>query len=164
MAVFQYCTPEWLEQIQRTYDSNPSLQESLKTLTIKLCYRVKGDPDWGIDEDIIFGSFFEAGKLTKLAFFKEEDARKEADFILSTTPQEWKKLLRKRSKFVTDFMLGKIKLEMGSRVGILGIAPHANKIVNAITQFEVQFPDEMLPEEIANYRFHMQEFRSRLGV
>ena len=82
-----------------------------------MCYRVKAEPDWGIDKDIIFGAFFEQGQLTKLEFFKEEDVTKEADYLMAATPQVWKKILRKERKFVTDFMLGKIKLEHGSKVG-----------------------------------------------
>jgi putative sterol carrier protein len=84
-----------------------------------MCYRVKAEPAWGIDKDIIFGMFVEKGELTKIDFFSEADALKEAEYVIAATPQEWKKILRKQSKFLTDFMLGKIKLEHGSKVGVL---------------------------------------------
>jgi hypothetical protein len=125
---------------------------------------IKANPAWGIDEDITFCAFVNQGELQELAFFSEEGAKKEADFLLAATPQEWKKILRKESKFVTDFMLGKITLEQGSKVGVLGIAPHANTFVDALTQVELQFPDEMSDEELADYRSLMQAFRSELGV
>ena len=48
-------------------------------------------------------------------------------------------------------MLGNIKLEKGSKVGVLGVAPHANNIVDALTQMELVFPDEMSSEEIGEY-------------
>ncbi len=164
MTQCQYCTPEWLEQSVKAFNANPNFRESLKTFSAKMCYRVMAEPAWGIDRDIIFGAFFEKGQLTKLAFFSEDAARAEADYILSATPQEWKKILRKDNKFVTDFMLGHIKLEMGSKPGVLGIAPHADKIINAITQVSVQFPDEMSPEELASYRTYMERFRTSLGL
>jgi putative sterol carrier protein len=125
---------------------------------------VKAEPAWGIDKDIIFGMFIDKGELTRIAFFAEEDALKEAEYVISATPQEWKKLLRKQSKFLTDFMLGKIKLDHGSKVGVLGVAPHANTVVDILTQVDLQFPDEMSAEELATYRANFEEFRANLGV
>jgi hypothetical protein len=61
-------------------------------------------------------------------------------------------------------MVGKIKLEMGSKVGILGLAPHANTLVDSLTQVELQFPDEMSDEEFNKYQAHMAEFRAEMGV
>ncbi len=164
MATYQYCTPQWLEESAKMYRSNPALQEKLKKLSATMCYRVKAEPEWGIDRDIIFGMFFKEGQLTKLAFFNEEDANKEADYLIAATPQVWKKILRKERKFLTDFMLGNIKLEHGSKVGVLGVAPHANNVIECLTQFELQFPDELSAEELAKYRSQMEDFRANLGV
>jgi hypothetical protein len=61
-------------------------------------------------------------------------------------------------------MLGKIKLEHGSKVGVLGVAPHANTVVDLLTQADLQFPDEMSAEELAGYRVNFEEFRAELGV
>ena len=102
--------------------------------------------------------------MNKLAFFSKQAAKEEADYVVAATPQEWKKILRKESKFVTDFMLGKITLEQGSKVGIFGVAPHSNTFVDALTQVELQFPDEMTADELNEYRTYMQEFRVKLGV
>jgi hypothetical protein len=164
MAKIQYCTPEWLEETGRIYASRPEYKEKLKKLSVKVSYRVKSEPEWGIDKDIIFGSFFDQGELTKLAFFAEEDARKESDYILAATPQEWKRILRKEGKFIGDFLLGKIKLELGSKVGVLGIAPHSGNLVDWLTQVDLQFPDEMSDEERAQYRQKLAAFRRQAGV
>lgn len=164
MAKFQYCTPEWLEESAKIYRSTSSFEEKFKKLSEKVCYRVKADPTWGIDRDILFGTFIEAGKLTKLAFFSEEEARKEANYILVATPQEWKKILRKESKFLTEFMLGRVKLEKGSKIAILGLAPYAPTLVEALTQVELQFPDEMTPDELAKYKSYLKEFRKKLDL
>ena len=164
MAACQYCTPQWLEESKKSYESNPEYREKLKKLSAKMCYRVKAEPAWGIDSDIIFGMFVDKGELTNIAFFSEEDAFKEAEYIIAATPQEWKKILRKQSKFITDFMLGKIKLEHGSKVGVLGVAPHANTVVDLLTQVDLQFPDEMSAEELSQYRSQMETFRANLGV
>ena len=84
--------------------------------------------------------------------------------MIGATPQVWKKILRKERKFLTDFMLGSIRLEQGSKVGVLGLAPHANNIVDILTQIELQFPDELSAEELAEYRLQMEDFRANLGV
>lgn len=164
MIKCQYCTPEWLEESGRMYRSNTSLEEKLKKISAKVCFRVKAEPAWGIEKDIIFGTFIEAGKLTKIAFFSEEEAKREAEYLLAATPQEWKKVLRKDNKFLADFMLGRIKLEKGSKVNILGLAPYAPLLVDALTQVQLQFPDEMSGEELTKYRLHMEEFRKNLSV
>jgi len=164
MIECQYCTPEWLEESGRIYRSNPGLEEKLRKISAKVCFRVKGEPAWGIEKDIIFGTSIEAGKLTKIAFFSEVDAKHEADYIMAATPQEWKKLLRKEHKFLTDFMLGKIKLEKGNKVTILGLAPYASFLIDALTQVQIQFPDEMSAEELTQYSVHIEEFRKNMGV
>jgi len=54
------------------------------------------------------------------ALLSEEDAEKKSDFILSAPPEIWKKLIKKEQGFVSSFMTGKIKLDKGSRRGLLG--------------------------------------------
>jgi putative sterol carrier protein len=164
MNTVRYCTPEWLEESAKGYQANAKYQKEFAKMTLTLCFRVKAESTWGIDEDIIFGADVEKGKLNKLVFFSEEAAKEEAEYIVAATPQEWKKILRKESKFVTDFMLGKITLEQGSKVGILGVAPHSNTFVDALTQKELNFPDEMSPDELEEYRAYMKSFRAELGV
>ena len=164
MTVIRYCTPEWLEGSASAYRTNPKFQKELEKLSTKVCFKIKADPDWGIDNAIIFCAFINQGDLERLAFLSEEDAKKEADYILAATPQEWKKIIRKDSKFLTDFMLGKIKLEHGSAVGVVGIAPYSNTMVEILTQLDLQFPDEMSPEELEEYRDYLVEFRADLGV
>jgi hypothetical protein len=61
-------------------------------------------------------------------------------------------------------MLGKIKLEQGSKVGILKLAPLSDKLVGFMTQHEIQFPDEMSSDELAKYKSRLEEFRSKVGV
>jgi hypothetical protein len=61
-------------------------------------------------------------------------------------------------------MIGRIKLEMGSMVGIMGLAAHANSLVESLTQVELQFPDEMSDDELFKYRSYLEEFRAKLGV
>jgi hypothetical protein len=164
MRKCQYCTPEWLEESGRIYRSDLTLAEKLRKISAKVCFRVKAEPAWGIDKDIIFGTFIEAGKLTKISFFSEEEAGQESEYLMAATPQEWKKILRKENKFLTDFMLGKIKLEKGSKVTILGLAPYASTLIDALTQVQIQFPDEMSGEELAKYKVYMGEFRKNMNV
>lgn len=164
MTVYRYPTPEWLEASAEAYHSDPRFQQALAKLASKVCFVIKAAPAWGIEQDIVFGAFVNQGALEVLRFFSREEAEKEADFILAATPQEWKKILRKESRFVGDFMLGKITLEQGSRVGILAIAPHANTLVDALTPGDLQFPDEMSPEELEEFRSYVGEYRRELGV
>ena len=164
MSVVRYCTPEWLRVSAESYRANPRFEQGLAKLTLKIFFNIKAETAWGIDRDIIFGALVKQGALEELAFFSEEDAKKEADFILAATPQEWKKILRKENKFVGDFVLGRITLQHGSKVGVLGIAHHADTFVDALTQVDLQFPDEMTPDELDRFRSHVVEFRRELRV
>ncbi|MEK6192884.1 MAG: hypothetical protein N2F24_01430, partial [Deltaproteobacteria bacterium] len=143
MTTYQYCTPEWLEESAKVYRSNPEAQQKLKKLTADMVYRVKADPAFGIVRDILFCAYFDAGKLNKLELISEETAKAEAEYIMTATPTTWKKVLKKERKFLTDFMLGNIKLEKGSKIGVLGVAPHANNIVDSLTPVELVFGDDL---------------------
>ena len=155
----RYCTQEWLEESARLYKASSHFQEALKKVTTKIFYRIKAEPSWGIDDDFIFGAVVEEGTLLEMGFYSETESKKRAKFILAATPQIWKGLLRKDKKFITEFMMGKVTLEQGSKPGLLKITPYANHFIDALTQFELQFPDEMTAEELEAYRTELAEFR-----
>ncbi len=158
MNTHQFCTPEWLEETARIYRASPDATDKLKKLTVKICCRVKSDPDWGIGGDIIFGAFFDKGEMGTLNFFTEGEAFQEAEYLMVATPQKWKKILRKKSDFATDFMLDKIKLELGTKVKMLELASHVNNFFDFLTQVDLQFPDEMSEDELTSYRAKMEAF------
>jgi hypothetical protein len=163
MTTHQFCTPGWLKEISRMYRANPCTKDKLKKLTAKICYRVKSDPDWGISEDIIFGAFFDKGELKTLNFFTEGEAFQEAEYLMAASPGIWKKIFRKEREFVTDFMLGKIKLELGTKVSMLELALYVNNIFDFFTQVDLQFPDEMSEDELTTYRSKMETLQLERG-
>jgi hypothetical protein len=159
-----YCTPEWLEESVRIYRATPSFQEKMKRLSVSVFYRVIAEPEWGIDKDFIFGAVVTNGALDELRFYSEDEAKKIPEIIMAASPQQWKLLLRKEHKFVTDFLLGKIKLEKGNMAGALGMAPYAETFIDALTQVNLQFQDELNPQQLNDYRVYAAQFRSKLGV
>ena len=159
-----YCTPEWLEESLKIYRATPRFQEALKKLTTHVCYRITAEPKWGFDLDFIFGGILTQGAMDDLRFFSEAEAREKAEFIMAATPQEWKLVLRKEHKFLTDFTLGKIKLEQGSKVGVFKLAPYADTFIDALTQVNLIFQDELSPKQLQEYCEYAPQFRARLGV
>ena len=164
MEEVRYCTPEWLEGCAEAYRATPKFEQALKKLSMTVCFRVKAEPDWGIDQDLVFGAAVDQGILLEIGFFNQADAKERADFILAATPQEWKRLLVKEGKFVSDFMTGKVVLDQGSKVGAIGLAPYADSFIAALTQVPLVFQDEMTPEQVEAYRTYVGEFRAELGV
>lgn len=160
----RYCSPEWLDESARLYRSTDHFENVLKKVTTKIYYRVTSKPAWGIEKDILFGGVVEEGKLLDFGFISEADTKNRADFILSATPLTWKGILRKEKKFISEFMFGKVILEMGSKPGLLKITPYANHFIDALTQFDLQFPDEMSSEELETYKTDLSEFREKSGV
>ena len=159
-----YCTPEWLEESARIYRSTPDFQEAMKKLSARVFFRVTADPEWGIDSDFIFGGMITKGILDDLRFFSEDEAKAIAEVIMAASPQEWKLLLRKEHKFITDVMLGKIKLEKGSIANVWAVTPYADKFVDALTQVNLQFQDELTPQQLIEYRTYAAQFRAKLGI
>lgn len=162
--MIRYCTPEWLEESAKLYRATDQFENALRKVTTKIFYRITMNPAWGIEEDIHFGAVVDAGKLLELSFFSDAETKNRAEFILSATPQVWKGILRKDKKFISEFMLGKVKLESGSKPGLLKITPYANHFVDALTQFELQFQDEMSADELDAYRADLSRFREKAGV
>ncbi len=148
----RYCTKEWLEESARLYRAQPHFEQALKKVTAKVMFRISAESGWGIERDHIFGAEMDQGKLLDLAFFSEDEARSRGDFILAASPKDWKSILRKEKKFITEFLKGKVTLEYGSKAGLLKITPYANHLVDAMTQFPLQFPDEMSEEELQAFR------------
>jgi hypothetical protein len=159
-----YCTPEWFEECARIYRASPRFQEAMKKLSAHVFFRVAADPEWGIDSDFIFGGMITKGMLDDLRFFSEAEVKEKGDLVMVASPQEWKLLLRKEHKFITDFMLKKIKLEKGSIAAVLGVAPYADSFIDALTQVNLIFQDELNPQQLNEYREYASQFRSRLGV
>lgn len=160
----RYCSPEWLEESAKLYRATDHFENALKKVTTRIYYRVTAEPDWGIEKDILFGAEVETGKLLELSYFSEAETQNRAEFILSATPQVWKDILRKEKKFITEFMLGKVTLEYGSKPGLLKITPYANHFVDALTQSPLQFQDEMDAEELDAYRADLSRFREQTGI
>ena len=159
----RYCTPEWLEESARLYRASDRFENELRRVTAKVFFRITAEPEWAIDEDILFGVELDQGKLLDLGYCSETEARERADFILGTSPQQWKTLLRKEKKFITEFLMGRVSLEEGSKAALLKITPYANHLVDALTQFEIQYPDEMSAEELSAYKTELGEHREKLG-
>ena len=162
--MIRYCSPEWLEESARLYRATDRFESALKKITTKIFYRIAAEPSWGIQDDMMFGAVVEEGKLIELSFYSEADAQKTADFVLAASPQVWKGILRKDKKFISEFMLGKVTLESGSKTGLLKITPYANHFVDALTQFELQFQDEMSSEEVETYQADLIEYRQKAGL
>jgi hypothetical protein len=159
-----YCTPEWLEESARIYRATPHFQETMKRLTVKVLFRITAEPEWGIDSDFVFGGIITKGMLDELRFYSEDEVKEKGELIMVASPQEWKLLLRKEHKFLTDFMLGKVKLEKGAITSALGIAPYADTFIAALTQVNLQFQDEFSPQQLDEYRQYASQFRSELKI
>ena len=159
-----YCTPEWLEESGRLYQETPRLQEMMKRLSVSVFFRIYAEPEWGIDADFVFGGTITKGNLSGLRFYSENEVKEKAELVLSTSPQQWKLLLRKEHKFITDFMKGKIKLEKGTIPGVLAVAPYADAFISALTQVNLIFQDEMTAEERMKFREYAAQFRANLGI
>jgi putative sterol carrier protein len=164
MTTYLYCSPEWLAESANRYPDTPRFQKELENMSIKLGFRIKAESSWGIDKDILFVVYLNRGNLEKLGFLPADIVMQETDYVLSATPQEWKRLLRKDGKFVGDFMTGKIILEKGSKVGILSVAPHSGTLIDALVQVDLQFQDEMTPEQIEQFRKQLTDYRESTGV
>jgi len=159
-----YCTPEWLEESAKIYRAKPSAQEAMKRLSTKVHFRITADPAWGIDKDFVFGGVITKGALDELRFYSDDEVKEKGELVMVASPQEWKLILRKQHKFLTDFMLGKVKLEKGAITAALAIAPYADNFIDALTQVNLIFQDELTPQQLSEYREYAAQFRTKFGL
>jgi hypothetical protein len=159
MAIYQFCTPEWLEESSQIYMANPLIKYKLRNFKAKICCRVNSDPDWGINEDVIFGMFIDRGELKTLKIFAEDEAFQKSEFLMAAIPKEWKKIFRKEHELVADLILDKIKLELGTKIKMLEYSHHMTNIIDMLTQVDLQFPDEMSGHGLLEYQLKMETLR-----
>jgi hypothetical protein len=164
MTAIGYPSPKWLEESAKIYRANPAVQKELEKVTVKIAFRIKAEPAWGIEKDLLFWTVVEKGQLKELSFLSDAAAKRDAQYIMAATPQEWKKILRKEVKVLSELMLRKIVLEQGSMTEALALMPHAPTLVDVLTKAELRFPDEMSPEELAAHRKAIEDFRAGQGV
>jgi len=160
-----YATPEWVEAMAKNYRANPDNQNKIfKGMTIFLSFRILADPKFGLDKDIYFSTHLENGVLQDdSTLMSKEDSEKKADFILSAPPETWKRVIQKEEGFVWAFMGGKIKLDKGEAPKILGLASRSPVVISLFPS-DTEWPDEMSPQRLEEYRTQVKEFRERLGV
>ena len=159
-----YPSPEWLEEGFKAFQADPKWENKLKKLSGHFAYRIEADEAFGLEKDLYMCMVLDAGKLTRLEHVTEEDAKNDADFLLGATPQVWKRILQKLDKFVGAFMGRRIKLEKGSTVGALALGPHAGTLVDVLTLVELQFPDDLSPDELAEFKSKLGDFRASKGL
>ena len=162
MTTYVYPQPEWTEESAAIYSE--VFEKKLAILSGNFAYRINAEPDWGIEKDLFFTMFLEAGKLRELKHCTKEHAFDKADFLLSAAPSTWKKILTKKDKFVGAFLGGRIKLEKGDTVGAMAVGPHANTLVDVLTQVDLKFPDELSSEELASFKSELAQTRSERGI
>ncbi|MDY6918354.1 MAG: SCP2 sterol-binding domain-containing protein [Chloroflexota bacterium] len=161
-----YATPEWVEAMAGVYRANPENEtKTFKGMSLFLVFRIFPDPEFGLEKDIYFGTHLVDGALQDdSAIISKEHAQEKADFILGASPQNWKRVIKKQQGFVSAFMSGKIKLDKGSAPKVISLAPKAPAVVDCFYQVDTEWPDEMSPERLEEYRALVREFTTRLGV
>ena len=161
-----YATPEWVANVGNNYKANPDNQnKTFKGMTIFLTFRILADPKFGIAKDIYFCNDLANGALQDdSALISKEDAENQSDFILSATPQIWKKLIRKEQGFVSSFMSGKIKLDKGSTARIISLASKSGALIETFYKVDTEWPNEMSPQRLEQYKAQVKAFREKLKV
>ena len=161
-----YATPEWLEAMAKNYRDNPDNQNRIfKGMSVFVTFRVLADPKFGLDRDVYFSTHLDNGVLQNDSnFISQEDAEKKADFILAAAPETWKKVIKKEKGFVAAFMTGKIKLDKGSAPRLISLASKSSAVIASFYQINTEWPDEMPPQRLEEYKTQVKEFRGRLGV
>jgi len=163
MVKVRYMTPEWLDEIVNVYNSDPKNAETFSALSTTLSFKIKAKSDWGIEKDVIFGVKLDKGDLKWIRFLSEDEAMN-GDFVVSAGPEIWKKIIRGETGFITAVMSLKLKIEHGTKHGLLILAPYSKPLLNLMGKVELQFPDEMSRVELEGYRNDVERYCTSLGI
>jgi len=162
MTTYIYPQPEWVDDSVAKYDEG--FEKKLASLSGSFAFQINALPDWGINDDLFISMKLEAGKLIEFKHCSKDYAFENSDFVLAAAPPAWKRILTKKDKFVGAFMGGRVKLEKGDTVGALALGPHANTLVDVLTQVELKFPDDLSGEELESFKAELAQKRSDLGI
>lgn len=161
MTTYIYPSQEWAEATKQGY--NQSFEEKLKNLTGKFSFSIQADPALGIETNLYFYLNLEAGKLQDFGPRTKEFVHENAKFVMNASFATWKEILTEKSSFTKKFLLGKIKLEKGTKVGAMGIAPHSPTLVSFQNQVDMAYPDELSADELAEYKTKLAAARQAGG-
>ena len=161
-----FLTPEWLEAVGKNYTADPDYRtKTFKDFSIFLTFRIEADPKFGIEKDIYHTIHWIDGvRQPDSGFLSKEDAERKSDFILAAPPAIWKKVIKKEAGFVSVVMTGKIKIEKGSGPEIMALASKSPVVVEIFNKVDTEWPDEMSPQRMREYKAKVAEFRQRLRV
>lgn len=159
-----YATQEWLAAVIKNYQDNPDNQNKyFKGLSMILTFRVNADPGFGIDRDIYFGVHIEDGVIQPdSGFFTADQAREKSTYIAAAKPGIWKRIIQKKDGFVANFMTSKVKLDQGSTIKFIPLGSKAPALIENFFKVDTQWPDEMLPEQLAEYKNKIQSLLDSL--
>lgn len=161
MTTYIYPSPEWAAASAERYDQ--SFEEKLRNLTGKFSFNILAEPALGIESDLYFYLEIKAGKLLNFGPRTKEFVHEHAKFVMNASFQSWKAILTKQTSFTKSFLLAKIKLEKGSKVGAMGMAPHSTSLVGFQIQVELGFPDDLSADELAEYKTKLAAARQKGG-
>ena len=161
-----YVAPEWVAQAGINYSANPdNANKTFKGMNIFLTFRVLADPGFGLEEDVYFAMHLENGFLQPdSTLLSKDDAFAKSDFVVSAKPEVWKSVIKKQKGFVSSFMTAKIKLDKGNATRMVSLASKSPAVVDAFYRIDTEWPDEMSPQRLQEYKDSVAEFRRRLGV
>ncbi len=163
MTVYRYLTQEWMDEVANVYNSDPENAETFAALETTLSFKIKAKSSWGIEKDILFATRIERGNLEWVKLISESDAQT-GDFVVSATPDIWKKIIRGETGFITAIMTLKLKVEHGTKQGIFKLGPYAKPLLNLMGKVELQFPDEMSNDELEKFRTDITTYRESFGL
>ncbi len=161
MTTYYYPSQEWAAASKQGY--NQSFEEKLKNLTGKFSFNILAAPELGIETDLYFYLDLETGKLQDFGPRTKDFVHENAKFVMNATFQTWKEILTEKSSFTKKFLLGKIKLEKGTKVGAMGIAPHSATLVSFQNQVDLAYPDDLSANDLAEYKTKLAAARQAGG-
>lgn len=161
MTKYYYPSQEWAEATKQGY--NQGFEEKLKNLTGKFSFNIMAEPSLGIETDLYFYLDLDAGKLQDFGPRTKDFVHENAKFVMNATFATWKEILTEKATFTKKFLLGKIKLEKGSKVGAMGMAPHSATLVSFQNQVDMMFADDLSADELADYKSKLAASRQAGG-
>jgi putative sterol carrier protein len=151
MAQVKYLTPEYMEAVTVAFQ-DPQAIKALEKLTTKLAWRVKAEPSWGLDQDIMYAAEIKAGVISPLHYVTEEEAKSFAEFFMVAKPETWKKIDTGKADFAAQLVMQKVKLGKGSMMQMMKLAPYSKDMNKVMMTLDVLYPDQMSPDVLADYR------------
>lgn len=157
-----YFGPEWVALYEKTIQNDQVYKDAAKTWEGSVVIHITPAPEMGIDKDLYVFMDLWHGECNSMRIVPAEKGES-GDFVVTGSMERWIQVGKKQLDTIKGMMQGKLKLK-GDLPTIVRAVKAAARLVDVSADIGGIFPDELTPEQVAEFRAWLVPLREQFGV